>query len=91
MKIDVNKVRISQDIRWIAEIDCIKIMPDDSRSITIINYPEAVLWDLILQRYSSGKMFKILATIKRESEEKSAVWVENIFNDWINKGFVTLV
>jgi len=70
-------------VQWTTDINCVKIYDGMTHQTQILCYPEAALWDLILQQYSEDETVSMMAAITKKNTPETGKWINNTLDDWI--------
>ena len=76
------KFEIGSQVKWTSDINCVKVYNGNSHQIRILHYPEAALWDLILQQYSTARLISMMAAITNQNETDTEKWINMILDEW---------
>jgi hypothetical protein len=76
------KYEIGSQVKWTADINCVKVYNGNTDQIRILHYPEAALWDLILQQYSTATLISMMAAITNKNEAETEKWINRTLDDW---------
>jgi len=76
------KYEIGSQVKWTTDINCVKIYVGNKNQIQILHYPEAALWDLILQQYSKARLVSMMAAITNQNRAETEKWINRTLDDW---------
>ena len=76
------KYEIGSQVKWTTDINCVKIFNGKTHQTRILLYPEAALWDLILQQYSKARKVSMMAAIANKNKTETEEWINRTLDDW---------
>ena len=79
---------LSDQVKYTCEVNCVKIFREDTHDMLIISYPEAALWDMVLQNYSLSEMAKMMTAIMQKNKSEMENWIALTIQTWINIGLL---
>lgn len=79
-----TRYSLNDQIAYVTDINCVKVYINDPNNMVIISYPEAALWNMIQQGYSSKAMVDMMAAILKKNKPETAVWMSKRIEGWID-------
>lgn len=83
-----KRYRAGSNTGWTAEINGIKVFSKTADHMTIIPYPEAALWDLLQQKYSTDQIIPIISAFTGKDRQNVEKMIENNIHKWLEDGLI---
>jgi hypothetical protein len=58
-------MKINPNVKYCVDVFDIKLFYVDQKKTVVLSYPEAVVWDLMIKKYSIRRMYHVMAIIGR--------------------------
>ena len=83
-----NKYISEGHITWTMDLNCVKVYDSNSHKSSVIEYPEAALWDLIQQKYPADQIILMMAAITKDDKSHAEEWINKNIQAWLNGGLL---
>ena len=83
--------RLSPGITWIVQKSGVLVIDERSRDSEKLNYPDAIVWELLCRGHSPAKAANMLGFILGVTAQKAQEHIELCIREWLDAGWITAI
>lgn len=84
----MNNFELNTNIIYTTDLRGVSVIDNKNQKNVFITYPEAAVWLILCQKYSSNKSLNLLNAVLFDMEGGSLKFINNCINNWKTAGLI---